>query len=281
MGRWKRSAMPTMLLGCCLLLLCSGCFRPRVRHGLVLRGDWSLELNRVPWLKDRSTNLGTYSEPPDDLDWTYINQNGFEEGYPGEFSETPSAPAAGPTPKIGPPHHIPPPSQASPSLQTNPEPEADQTSVRGASHLQVCRMCGARGPAGRCRTCGHPEPPTQSGYAHSQYHPVPTQPVFSRRDDLSAAVPRTGTSIGAAVRPSETPRPNLRVVPSTQGPGMQSPEEIRTPRPEPPGGVRVNQVPRRLSSTTGPLNWIFRPPAARSLGPTNTAAATGGRWIRR
>lgn len=41
-----------LLLGCCLLIMCSGCW-PRPRHGLVVRGDFSLELNRIPWMTGR------------------------------------------------------------------------------------------------------------------------------------------------------------------------------------------------------------------------------------
>ena len=52
------------LLGCALLLVVTGCcYRPR--HGVVVRGDWSLELNRVPWLVNRTQSLGEYSVPRD------------------------------------------------------------------------------------------------------------------------------------------------------------------------------------------------------------------------
>lgn len=52
------------LLGCALIVLITGCcYRPR--HGVVVRGDWSLELNRVPWLVNRTQSLGEYSVPQD------------------------------------------------------------------------------------------------------------------------------------------------------------------------------------------------------------------------
>lgn len=34
----------------------SGCGLCNPRHGMILRGDWSLELNRVPWLNSRTQN---------------------------------------------------------------------------------------------------------------------------------------------------------------------------------------------------------------------------------
>ncbi len=43
----------TAQLAICLALLATGCC-PCARHGVLLRGDWSLELNRVPWLASRS-----------------------------------------------------------------------------------------------------------------------------------------------------------------------------------------------------------------------------------
>ena len=49
----KRSLVGQVMMGCLLLVVCSGgCFRPR--HGVIVRGDWSLEMNRVPWLVSRT-----------------------------------------------------------------------------------------------------------------------------------------------------------------------------------------------------------------------------------
>jgi len=42
-----------MLAAYCLFLAClGGC--SQVRHGVLMRGSWSMELNRVPWLSDRN-----------------------------------------------------------------------------------------------------------------------------------------------------------------------------------------------------------------------------------
>src|SRR5512139_544171 len=45
---WKPLAW--IAVGCLLLPGWLGCVWPVDRHGVILRGDWSLELNRVPWL---------------------------------------------------------------------------------------------------------------------------------------------------------------------------------------------------------------------------------------
>ena len=44
------------------ILSWTGCCHPRCRHGVLLRGDWSLELNRVPWLANRSLSEQDCSE---------------------------------------------------------------------------------------------------------------------------------------------------------------------------------------------------------------------------
>ena len=64
--RARRYVCPT-IVGCCLLVTCLGCRCPRPRHGLILRGDWSLELNRLPWRNGGSgtcaTRQGAEAEP--------------------------------------------------------------------------------------------------------------------------------------------------------------------------------------------------------------------------
>ncbi len=47
-------AGPVLILG--LLITSVGCGMCNPRHGMILRGDWSLELNRVPWLNSRTQN---------------------------------------------------------------------------------------------------------------------------------------------------------------------------------------------------------------------------------
>jgi hypothetical protein len=49
MGLNRTAFTALWLIGCCLLLSATGCCS---RRGYLLHGDWSLELNRVPWRDD-------------------------------------------------------------------------------------------------------------------------------------------------------------------------------------------------------------------------------------
>lgn len=42
-----------LIVGCCLLVADSGCCWQRPRHGVIVRGDFALELNRIPWMTGR------------------------------------------------------------------------------------------------------------------------------------------------------------------------------------------------------------------------------------
>ena len=48
------------VVACCLLLTTVGCMRLPIRHGMIVKGDWSLELNRIPWMKGRDN---VYQQP--------------------------------------------------------------------------------------------------------------------------------------------------------------------------------------------------------------------------
>ena len=54
---------------CCLLPTFVGCMRFPVRHGVIVKGDWSLEMNRIPWMKSRDNVYQQASDPgiPQDL----------------------------------------------------------------------------------------------------------------------------------------------------------------------------------------------------------------------
>ena len=42
-----------LIVGCCLLAAQWGCCWQRPRHGVIVRGDFALELNRIPWMTGR------------------------------------------------------------------------------------------------------------------------------------------------------------------------------------------------------------------------------------
>ena len=49
-----------VVIACCLLPTAVGCMRLPIRHGMIVKGDWSLELNRIPWMKARDN---VYQQP--------------------------------------------------------------------------------------------------------------------------------------------------------------------------------------------------------------------------
>ena len=57
--RTVRAALP-IVAAACLTLLLSGCWHVNPRHGLILRGDWSFEVNRIPWM---ASHNDCYQEP--------------------------------------------------------------------------------------------------------------------------------------------------------------------------------------------------------------------------
>ena len=65
MDRAKTRCFGQVLLGCALLLTIVGCGCPPSRHGVRIRGGWSLELNRVPWLVSRTESQQECSVPND------------------------------------------------------------------------------------------------------------------------------------------------------------------------------------------------------------------------
>ena len=50
------------VVGCCLLTTTVGCMRLPIRHGMIVKGDWSLEMNRIPWMKGRGDDYQQPSE---------------------------------------------------------------------------------------------------------------------------------------------------------------------------------------------------------------------------
>ena len=51
-----------LLLASCLIANSSGCGIYNPRHGTILRGSWSLECNRVPWLNSRTRSYDEVGE---------------------------------------------------------------------------------------------------------------------------------------------------------------------------------------------------------------------------
>jgi len=139
-----RGRIVIVIIGCCLAANCRGCGQ-RPRHGLILRGDWSLECNRKPWLDGTST--------------TYHESSGHGEGCATGCAEAVEVGPAGPMSIDG-----------------------QQASCATPFRATPCGHCGASLAANRiCRGCGHHDNAVAEVgyYNHPRFHPVPTRPVFA------------------------------------------------------------------------------------------------------
>ncbi len=182
------------------MMATGGCCQPR--HGLIIRGDWSLECNRVPWLVKRTESLDECSVPSD--------------GYPGpyvpEASEGTEVCGQGP---VG--HGVP-----------------GSAGVGGLGRF--CLGCGrllGLGPAQAARASGY--------YAHPRFHPVPTRPVFRPPTEYYSSItaPEDQEPMGAAdvadpteIEPSPLPPP-VELIP-TPTPELGE-DWIEPPSPQPQG----------------------------------------------
>ena len=61
-GPFQLGRTCVFIIGCCLLTTSVGCMRLPIRHGMIVKGDWSLEMNRIPWMKGRGD---AYQQPSD------------------------------------------------------------------------------------------------------------------------------------------------------------------------------------------------------------------------
>jgi hypothetical protein len=131
-------AILLMLAG--LLVTSGGCGIYNPRHGMILRGDWSLEMNRVPWLNSRTKS---YDE---------VGEGGCGQGMvvqppmsAGGCADVSGAAIARPAQPVA--HRCPP-------------------------GPMICRTCTGTGAAA-------PTTPPPQQMAQSRFHPVPTRPVFT------------------------------------------------------------------------------------------------------
>jgi hypothetical protein len=77
-ARNRRAALRIATVGILAISLC-GCSRINPRHGLILRGDWSFEVNRIPWMAGHNARYQTPWSPcgpPGDPDACGLNACG-------------------------------------------------------------------------------------------------------------------------------------------------------------------------------------------------------------
>ena len=220
MGKLTSGSVWLVCLGYCLVLACSGCARRNPRHGLILRGDCSLEINRIPWVKSRTTAYQGCSESG--------------AGCAGECrSET------GPAPEPFPGEALPEPPER------NPSGSAEMSDVSAALLPgALYQFCRGRLPLPGGIAVSRDPPP--------RFHPVPVQPVFS--SGVTQAV-----HVEAGVTPGEQgnvpPTPPEEAVPRIEiVVPAPAPESIPRPQAEPKRGDRVT---RRIETAPRPGSWLF------------------------
>lgn len=255
------------LLG--LLLLASatllGCACQRARHGVILRGQWSLELNRVPWISARTVcdcdagqSDGWFISDPVGADGQDKCSSGSRLRSPAENGQpvpSPTEPRPAPLPSAG------------------PTPEELSQSPPGRCGI-VPRLLGRCGRAAHAvhspvsALAATPMPPgTQE---HSRFHPVPTQPVFAPRGRPTLVAPsnwRGGpASRSADMSGSQPSAPPIQI--QIAPPQAETDDSITHPEGNQPEQSqqkedRVTSAPEplRLSISAATPNWIFTNPA--------------------
>jgi len=225
--RWKKTRLFGRVMVVCLLMVgTSGCYFRRPRHGFILRGDWSLELNRVPWLVSRTDAHEECSVSGVDCVGGCVSE-----------VEVSGCEACG-----------------SPTPAPAPAP-ADASSCCPQDGKEGSRFCSRCGQA----LCGGPVQPAAATdpYVHPRFHPVPTRPVFSPREDCLPGTEADVSVQEGAVRVSTGS--------SRRPPSM---EEIPAPVPEKTGGWRAKNPPqeggRDSSSSSSPSVELKLGPVARN-----------------
>lgn len=246
-GERKTGLVALICLGYCLVLACSGCAYQRPRHGFIVRGDWSLELNRVPWLKGRPTVCQECSGPGEECTPACRPVPGCEEALPAKPAE--EAPSPG---------------QADSQIPWPPETDEASAAAAPGDREGICSTCGGRGLPLLAGV-------VPAGYIHPRFHPVPLQPVFYPAEGQAVGLnhgmgPEGG---GPPPMPPREGTPRIEMVipaPAT--------EHIPPPKADSEEEDRLARVPRRVETASQPRSWIFSAPP--NGAPVGTAEATSG-----
>ena len=257
MHRGEHRSVAALVVGCCLLLACSGCFGTQPTPGLILQRGWSLDPNRVPPLDSQSTAHEESSQSDGGGGTASPARTGRDVPFPTE--------AAPKTPGL---------EQTDCQTPCPPDSYLRRGGPICGGGRRVCGMCGRlRRPV---------EPAVEVGYQnHPRFHPVPTRPAFSPRLDqlpvpLRDVIPN---DFSAPELPPEGGSPQIQVIPPAP-----PPEQIPTPEGEAEDEGRMTRAPKRPGTTSHPASWIFNPPTPPEPDPTAEAQANAKetpRWIRR
>jgi hypothetical protein len=149
MGRNMTASIALWLIGCCLLSSATGCC---ARRGYLLHGDWSLELNRVPW-RDDNCGAGGGCAAGSGAEGDYAAGGAVEVGAPprARFHPVPTRNVFSPE-ATGEPIPAPAPSDIHQSSYSGSgSPAAPQSVPARYARKAKC------GPTGACRPAGNTE----------------------------------------------------------------------------------------------------------------------------
>ncbi len=133
-----------------LLTFLGGCHAPNPRHGIIFRGDWSLELNRIPWMAERGGD--GYQQPSEPCD----SRASMDDSCQNEACKAKMAPGI---------------------------TEACDYDTFVAHKFNPRLRCLVKPCFAQSSSAIHPPymPSVPSGGGNSRFFPVPTRPVFSPR----------------------------------------------------------------------------------------------------
>jgi len=209
--RWKKRSLVGQVMVVCLLMVGSSgcCCWPR--HGVIVHRGSSLEMNRVPWVVSRTDAREECSGAGVDC----------VVGCLPEGKVSACHACASPTPA--------PPSAVASSCRPQ----------KGRGR-RLCGRCGQASCGGPVQPVGATEP-----YRHPRFHPVPTRPVFSPREDCLPGTEANVVPHGGVV--------SLGTVDGRKAPPV---EGIPAPMPEEGEGWRAKHPPQSgdsgSSSTSSP-----------------------------
>ncbi len=238
----RRITIVWAVVACCLpLCWLSGCGWQR--HGLLIRGGCSLELNRLPW----RTGVPVECDQEGCSDCELVN---CAAGGSCSASEGAEAVPAGPAPA--------PPAAPISSGACYPRP------CGPLSWLFAGLSGGGCGPYAGCQSGYMEDPLVETGPVQSRFHPVPTRPVFQSPPQISPPI------AGGPFPQNAWPQPSASQVSASQPRQLAPPQKIHVPEPpaEPPTapmppGDREVQAPRRLGVASRDGSWVFPSASAR------------------
>ena len=272
MNTRRNLATGASLLGLALLASATllGCACQRARHGVILRGQWSLELNRVPWVSSRTMCECDSGQSGDCLPGAAVSAGCHENGPSETRSQLPGEGTS--SPREAHPAPLPAPQTAPNEMSRSTEP------VRcGIVPRLLAGRPGCRPPhrliAGASRViAGAPgaTPLPAGSQEHSRFHPVPTQPVFASRGRPAAISPsnwrgqaapnQPGTS---GLQPSAPPIQIQIAPPEVESGGDSTNSEDNQPEPPKQKQDRLTDAPAplKLDVSAAKPSWIFTNPA--------------------